>query len=247
MKTTCMLVIIALAAGPLYSQGRLTTDDRLLTEYVEERDLVKKEYLLNEIMRRPGGGYELLRIAANTTDVVTKWMSMRGMGFMKYKMAVPFLIESLGHKHPHVRGNAARALGEIGARAAASKLIELLNRENDGGVIEQTSLALRMIGAKKAVPSLKRVVAHPSSQTRCWVLQAIGHLGTEKDVPFIAKYLYDTNDSYEIVDMCAAQAIEEITSEDFGLPEQGPASLQQGLDNARQWWEANKTRFDINR
>jgi len=72
---------------------------------------------------------------------------------------------------------------------------------------DQTTLALRMLGAKEAVPTLKSLTPHPSSQTRCWVLQAIGTLGTKEDVPFLAKYLYDAND---FVDMCAAQAVEEI-------------------------------------
>ncbi len=239
-----LLVFIALVAGPLYSQNPVTSGDHLLSEFVTETDLVKKEQLLNQITRQPDVGHKLLRIATQTSDIVTKWMSIRGIGFMKYGKAVPFLTESLGHKHPHVRANAARALGEMRAQSASYRLIDLLHRENDGGVIEQTSLALRMLGAKNAVPALERVAQHPSSQTRCWVLQAIGSLGAKRDIPFLAKYLYDSNDS---VDMCAAQAIEEITGEDFGFPKQsGPMSPQQGIESARQWWEAKKTRFGNN-
>jgi hypothetical protein len=137
--------------------------------------------------------------------------------------------------------NAARALGEIKDRSASSSLIRLLGHEKDGGVIEQTTLALRMLGAKEAVPSLKKVAPHPSTQTRCWVLQAIGTLGGKKDVPFLAKYLYDAN---ETIDMFAAQAIEEITGQDFGFPKQsGPMSPQQGIERARRWWEISKTSF----
>lgn len=94
-------------------------------------------------------------------------------------------------------------------------MIRLLGHEKDGGVIEQTTLALRMLGAKEAVPTLKKVAPHPSSQTRCWVLQAIGTLGGKMDVPFLAKYLYDAND---IVDMCAAQAVEELLARILVFP-----------------------------
>jgi HEAT repeat protein len=174
-------------------------------------------------------------------DVLTRWMSISGLGMVKYGKAVSFLVDSLTYQHPYVRANAARALGEIGDRSASSSLIQLLEHEKDGGVIEQTSMALRMLGAKKAVPTLKKVAPHPSTQTRCWVLQAIGTLGGKKDVPFLAKYLYDAN---ETVDMFAAQAVEEITGQDFGFPKQnGPMSPQQGIERARRWWEANKASF----
>ena len=231
-----LLIVIALSASRSYSQS-----NDLLSKFRAETDQAKKEQLLNELVRQPDAGPTLLHIAMHANDVLTRWMSIRGIGIVKYGNAVSFLIDSLTYQHPYVRANAARALGEIKDRSASSSLIRLLGHEKDGGVIEQTTLALRMLGAKEAIPSLKKVAPHPSSQTRCWVLQAIGTLGGEKDVPFLAKYLYDAND---IVDMCAAQAVEEITGQDFGFPKQsGPMSPQQGVERARRWWETSKTSF----
>jgi HEAT repeat protein len=231
-----LLIITALSATPSYCQS-----DYLLTKFIAETEQGRKEQLLNELVRQSEAGPTLLNVAMRANDVLTRWMSIRGIGIVKYRKAVTFLIDSLTYQHPYVRANAARALGEIKDRSASSSLIRLLGHEKDGGVIEQTTLALRILGAKEAVPSLKKVAPHPSTQTRCWVLQAIGTLGGKKDVPFLAKYLYDAN---ETVDMCAAQAVEEITGQDFGFPKQfGPMSPQQGIERARKWWEISKTSF----
>jgi HEAT repeats len=231
-----LLIITALSATPSYCQS-----DDLLTKFIAETEQGRKEQLLNELVRQPDAGPTLLHVAMRANDVLTRWMSIRGIGIVKYRKAVTFLIDSLTYQHPYVRANAARALGEIKDRSASRSLIRLLGHEKDGGVIEQTTLALRMLGAKEAVPSLKKVAPHPSTQTRCWVLQAIGTLGGKKDVPFLAKYLYDAN---ETVDMCAAQAVEEITGQDFGFPKQsGPMSPQQGIERARRWWEISKPSF----
>lgn len=236
MKIGYLLIVIALSAIPAYCR----TDD-LLTRFVAENDQARKEQLLNEIVRRPDAGPTLLRVALHANNTLTKWMSIRGIGMVKYGKAVPFLIHSLTDQHPYVRANAARALGEIRNGSPSLDLIRLLGHEKDGGVIEQTTLALQMLGAKEAVPNLKRAAPHPSSQTRCWVLQAIGTLGSKQDVPFLAKYFYDPND---IVGRCAAEAVEEITGQDFGLPRQsGITNPRQGIDQARQWWETNKASF----
>jgi HEAT repeat protein len=104
-----------------------------------ETDQAKKEQLLNEIVRQPDAGPTLLRVAMNANDTLTKWMSIRGIGIVKYRKAVPFLIDSLTHQHPYVRANAARALGEIKDPSASPSLIRLLGHEKDGGVIEQTT------------------------------------------------------------------------------------------------------------
>src|SRR5437867_1985289 len=123
-----LLIVIALSAIPTYCRS-----DDLLTKFIAETEQGKKEQLLNELVRRPDAGPTLLRVAVHASDTLTKWMSIRGIGMVKYGKAVPFLIDSLTHQHPNVRANAARALGEIKDRSASSNLIRLLGREKDGG------------------------------------------------------------------------------------------------------------------
>jgi hypothetical protein len=232
------IIIITLLGGALCSQTGVSPVSQLMTDFDAETDPAKKEQLLNQVVRQPGAGPELLRAAVGSNDPMTKWMSIRGLGYVKYEKATPFLINALRDQNAFVRANAARALGELKASCASNDLIRLLKHEDNGGVIEQTSLALGMLGAKEAVPTLKSVASHPSFQTRCWILDAIAILGERGDIPFLAKHLYDSDG---IVAMSAARAIEKITGEDFGLPKgSGLMSPLEGVERARRWWEANE-------
>lgn len=240
----CIAVFVSLCGSS--STAALAEDiESLLSTFASETDLARKEQLLNEIIKRSEAGSRLLLLAKTTRDTTTKWMAIRGIGFVKYREAAPFLIKWLDHNHHWVRANAARALGEIREKSASSALIRLLRRERDGGVIEQASLALRWIQAKETIPVLKKAVFHKSDQTRCWVLQAIGDLGAEDDLSFLAKFLYNQSSS---VEMCAANAIEAITKEDFGFPERsGPMNPQIGVNRAREWWKVNKSKYMRNK
>jgi hypothetical protein len=184
-------------------------------------------------------GETALEIVETTTDVEAKWRAVRILGALRYEPAVLVLTRSLYDKHRYVRSNAARALGDMKVKAATRHLIELLRKETDGGVIEQTSLALWKIGAKEAVPALKEVAGHKNSQTRMWVIQAIGELGDRKDIPFLAKYLDDPDDN---VQWQAAGSIQKITGADFGFPSRrtGPIGSYPEVERAKKWWEKNK-------
>ncbi len=240
MKRLCLLGLVTAA---LFCSGNANGEDfqALLSKFRVETDVARKERLLNEILQHSEAGPQLLALAEMTSDVDTKWLAIRGIGFAKYEKAAPFLIRCLGHEHPWVRANAARALGEIRYRSAIPPLIRLLRWEKGGGVIEQTSLALQWLQAKEAIPGLKRAASHHSSQTRCWVLQAIGKLGTESDLAFLARRLYDSDLN---VCRCAAQAIEMITGEEFGFPKRsGPMNPLPPVEAARKWWEMNQLKF----
>jgi len=241
MKRLCLLGFVIAA---LFCSGSANGQDleALLSKFKAETDLTRKERLLNEILQHSEAGPQLLALAERTSDVDTKWLAIRGIGSAKYEKAAPFLVRCLNHEHHWVRANAARALGEIRYQSVIPPLILLLRREKDGGVIEQTSLALQWLQAKEAIPVLKRAASHPSSQTRCWVLQAIGKLGTESDLPFLARRLYDP-DPMNGCD-CAAQAIEMITGEDFGFPKRsGPMNPLPPVEAARKWWKKNQSKF----
>jgi HEAT repeat protein len=238
----CLLVSFSATQAFLLPQKAGSADlPSLISQFSSTRDLEAKERILNEITTSfPDSGPALLQLAETTTDADTKWMAIRGIGTLKYKEAAPFLVKSLLSEYPYVRANSARALGDMKEYSAGQALITLLRGEQDGGVIEQTSLALRMIGAKEAVPVLKSKASHPSIQTRVWIFQAIGDLGSKDDVSFLAGHLYNENLA---ASMSAAQAIERITGIDFGFPkQQGPSGIgEEGVKNARLWWEARKS------
>jgi HEAT repeat protein len=211
----------------------------LVLRFRETHDVSDKERILNLIVQRGyGAGQPLLQLAETTGDNDTRWLAIRGLGMVKFERAAPFLIESLRSDEHHVRANAARALGELGYPNAGPDLIHLLETEQDAGVIEQISLALRMIKAKDAIPTIKSRISFNSVQTRCWLLDAIAELGSKEDVPFIASYLYSSDPAAGGIALCAARALAALTGEDFGLPKaSGLFDPVAPVSKARKWWE----------
>jgi HEAT repeat protein len=189
-----------------------------------------------------GAGETAMELAKTTKDPDAKWMAIRILGNLRYERAIPLLLESLSDPHHYVRSNSARALGDMKVAAAAKPLTELLRKEKDGGVIQQTSLALANLGYADALPALRGAADHEDVQTRMWVLQAIGRLGGKRDVPFLARYLLE--DPSPSVQEMAAQAIEQITGADFGFPKRsGPSSPDEGLRRAKAWWAGHRGEY----
>ena len=102
-----------------------------------------------------GAASTLMELAHETKDPDAKWRAVRALGYLRYKRAVPLLIECLKDEHHYVRANAARALGDMRVKSASAPLTDLLKSEKNGGVIEQTSHALAVLQAREAVPVLK--------------------------------------------------------------------------------------------
>jgi HEAT repeat protein len=188
-----------------------------------------------------GAGETALELAKTTKDPDAKWMAIRILGNLRYERAIPILLESLSDPHHYVRANAARALGDMKVVAAARPLTKLLRKEKNGGVIQQTSLALANLGCRDALPALKAAAKHDDTQTRMWVLQAIGRLGGKREVPFLAEYL---NDPEASVQAAAAEVIGQVTGADFGFPRRpGPFSPDEAIRRARAWWTKHQREY----
>lgn len=220
----------------------------LVLEFRDTRDIPEKERLLNQMAQNGSEaiGKQLLLLAKTTNDSDTRWLAIRGLGMLKFRPAAPFLVESLQSSERYVRANAARALGELGYSAAAPALIHLLAVEQDGGVVEQTSLALMMTKTVAAIPTLESRMSHGASetpQTRCWLLGAIGGIGSANDLSFIAKYLDDSAAGSVGVEECAAHAMAALSGEDFGVQNgSGLHDPMAPISKARQWWENPQNR-----
>lgn len=214
----------------------------LLLRFSTEIDLVSKEAILRRITTtHPDSGPALLKMARETKDTDTRWLAIRGLGELKFAGAAPFLKQSLVSNAHYVRANAARALGEMHDSSAVPDLIRAINKEEDGGVIEQSALALQMLGAREAVPVLEAKVQNRSVQTLVWLLGAVEVLGSKAEVPFFARFL---SDGEQVVAETAAHAIERLTGKDFGFPKCNTdlcsADSSLGLENAQQWWFRHK-------
>jgi len=238
---TVFLALLPLAwAQP---NGNSELDSRLAA-FVAANDLAAKEKILLSITNQFGetAGQPLLNAAIRAADADTRWMAIRGIGYVKFKSAAPRLIEWLKSPEHYVRANAARALGEIHDDAAVPPLIELLKNETDDGVIQQTALALGMLKAIPALPTLEQKINSPSLQTRMWIIDAVDVIGARPELPFFAQCL---NDEDVNVAARAARAIERITGQDFGFPKanlHGLSEVESGVKRARSWWQQNQGR-----
>lgn len=185
-------------------------------------------------------GAALLEKAKSAPDPEKRWQAIRELDEIHYQPAVKFLTESLRDPDALVRANAARALSSLEV-PSPNPLWPALERETDGGALQQMALGLSKMGCWEALPQLRKAAAHPDEQTRIWVLQAIGVLGDDGDVAFLAGYLDDKSNS--VVAM-AAEALQQITKADFGFPaRQGPVNLEAPLAKARAWWKEQRAKF----
>jgi hypothetical protein len=237
MKAPRIVAMLLLLTPVFYAQQQEPFAN-LLARFDGEHDLAKKESLLRDITDRGGGaGPPLLQLANSTKNTDTRWMAMRGMATLHYVEAAPFLQECLKDPEWTVRANAARALGDLRIKNAASGLIAMFAVEEEPGALQQASLALRLLDVKAAAPYIRQKVPQHPGQTRVWLLQALGGLGSAMDVPLIAGYL----DGSAPEAGAAADAIQELTGVDFGPRRMGlqgyptPVILA-----ARAWWSSHK-------
>jgi len=170
----------------------------------------------------------------------TNWLSIRGIGYLKFSGAIPFLEDSLNSKSVFVRANAARSLGEIGDASAIDFLMTVLSKEQNGGVIEQTAMALQMLRAKNAIPILKTKIGNPSPQTRIWILGAVEFLGGRAELRFIAASLQDPDMG---VRAYAAESMQRLSGQNFGFPTGTGVHVfdeESSINNAPRWWSNHK-------
>lgn len=243
MKAAGVLLLISvLAWWPAVAQDDLAL---LLAHFQAERDRPVKEALLTRITsEHRDAGPSLLQVAQETTDDDTKWLAIRGIGYLKFNGAETFLKNCLSSNSSYVRANSARALGELGDASVGEDLARALSSEHDNGVIEQTALALQMLRATKATPALESKANSESPQTRLWVLGALEDLGSQREVPFIAGFLSDPN---TLVAAFAASSLERLTNQDFDLPKCGPGicagDFAASIQKAQKWWSSHKNEW----
>lgn len=95
-----------------------------------------------------------------------RWLVLSGHG------AVDALIEVLGDRRPHVRWEAAKALGEIGDPAATPALIDALS-DPEPDIRWLAAVGLSKIGPSCLAPLLEAMIRHPRSDE---ILQGVRHV-----------------------------------------------------------------------
>lgn len=240
MKLTGIFLCLLPLASSVIAQPSQPIES-LLLRFDNEHDLASKERLLLILTGQySGAGPALLRLAQSTANSDTRWMAMRGLATLHYNACASFLEVSLKDSDALIRANAARSLGDLRIRSAAPSVLAMFADEQFPGAIEQSSLALRILGFKAAAPVIRERIPNVTGQTRSWLIQALGSLGAATDdVPFIAGYLEDIGSG-----SAATEAIQELTGVSFGPRTLGLSGypLPETLA-ARAWWESHKDRW----
>lgn len=211
-----------------------------LRTFDEQHDLAKKEMqLLKLTQQHPEAGPALLALAKTTPYTDTRWMSMRGMRDLHYKGCESFLRQSLTDADTLVRSNAARVIGDLHLEHARKELLRMFAGEKDPRAIEQASSALRELDFRAASVEIRAKIPNYTGQTRVWLLQALGALGSKSDVPLIAAYLDSSDQGAALM---APEAIEQLAGLDFGprLMNGGQGFPTKRLQAARSWWQSHK-------
>ena len=210
-----------------------------LRTFDEQHDLAKKELqLLDLTHQHPDAGPALLALAKTTPHTDTRWMSMRGMRDLHYTGCEPFLTRSLTDDDALVRSNAARVIGDLHLKHASKELLKMFAAESEPRPIEQASLALRELNVRAAAVEIRAKIPNYTGQTRAWLLQALGALGTKRDVPLIAAYL-DSSDRGSA--LMAPEALEQLAGLDFGpTPNGGEGFPSKRMQAARLWRQSHK-------
>jgi hypothetical protein len=209
----------------------------LLSRLDSEHDYINKDKLLRQVTEQyPDAGAALLRLAQSSASADTRWMAMRGMATLHYMAGALFMEASLKDPDALVRANAARALSDLRIESAAPQILAMFIAEADPSALQQGSRALHILDVKAAVPFLREKIPMYTGQTRGWLLQALGALGTRDDVPFVGGYLDADFDAGPATD-----ALQQLTGVNFGYPRSGLNSFptHEALA-ARTWWHAHK-------
>ena len=107
----------------------------------------------------------------DNTDPMVRTKARKALVTMG-KLTVPFLIQLLSHRKPHVRWEAAKALVGIADPIAASALVNALD-DRDGDVRWLAAEGLAVLGRDALQPLLAALLQRAQS---CWLRESAHHV-----------------------------------------------------------------------
>lgn len=169
----------------------VTGADELVSAY--RRAPARQQGLILQALTDLGVGTEdtektfLRALDSDDTSVVVT--ASRGLGKIKSQRAVPRLVSQLDAKLPVARREAARALGDIGAKKAGPPLMAAAKREDDLEARLVMLVSVGRTGDAKQVPALEALLKDESETTRAAAAQALCLLGAKQGVQYATKLL----------------------------------------------------------
>lgn len=213
-----------------------------ITDNVDDEDSIAQEF--------PDSGSQFLSIAKNTKSANVRRRCFTMIGALKYRDAVPFLVENLKSSDGKVRASAARSIADIAKYDMFSECIDAVfnarrprfqvlpehdsifipakravlkafEHEGDISVANQMMLVIETLKIREAIPLLKRSARESS---KSWAIVIISSIGSREDVPFLMEFV-EKEASADIIDIRPEQALEAVqalTGANFGdYPREG--------------------------
>lgn len=122
-------------------------------------------------------------------DEFTRADAARNLGIFRHKKIVDALIRALKDNSLYVRRTAAESLAPMQDERAAKLLKSRLKGIDERGAIA----ALGVLGDRKAVKELVRLLKSKDSTTRRAVTEALGRIGTEETVKLLTEAIADSD------------------------------------------------------
>ena len=135
---------------------------------------------------------------------------------------IPYLLPELSHDGPEIRMEAVRSLGELEARPAVSRIIQLIAVETDSEVRLAALAALGQIGGEEARKALEAATEWDDEAVISAAESALEELST------------DDSGAYDLIG--EVLGIEEVTELDDDFYEDPlEAEIRQLLDDRDEW------------
>lgn len=120
------------------------------------------------------------------------------LGELRDAEAAPFLERALEDKSEIVRANAARALGEAGAKKSSDRLAELMEKDPSELVQGRAAWALVTFQDARASAWFEARLASKKEADRLRAAKAISRMGDARFIPHLARLLDDPNEAIRL-------------------------------------------------
>lgn len=131
-----------------------------------------------------------LSIAARSTSGQIRYHALHGVSWVEDDLGT--LVRLLSDAEPHVRSCAVLGLRQLRLTAALPQVVELLQREQDPGVVDHALHMLGELGDGSVVPVLLEWTSARDDFHRLHALGAMAGIGDERAAPVAAAMLQET-------------------------------------------------------
>jgi len=160
--------------------GEKRAVDPLVALLTDSSESVRKEAAGSLARLGPAATATLTKLLAETDNPLHETV-VEILGQGGDRAAVDPLIGALAAKSPHVRLGAARALGKLRARKAATALLKMLN-DPDIKVQAQAARASGLAGGDDVLAALVPLLKHRKWEIKAAAAEGLGHLGDKQAV-----------------------------------------------------------------